>query len=124
MIEGISVFHKIRLGEVGIDNAQNLASANQIELLIRTPFKSRQLIDWIGQSKLYVCFKSDVDKLREVGVRSIIDFKIIGGIEGKLREVAQHTQISELRLTSVYQIIKDDPVVDRLLKAAKTLSLT
>ena len=124
MIEGISVFHKIRLGEVGIDNAQNLASANQIELLIRTPFKSRQLIDWIGQSKPYVCFKSDVDKLREVGVRSIIDFKIIGGIEGKLREVAQHTQISELRLTSVYQIIKDDPVVDRLLKAAKTLSLT
>ena len=52
MIEGISVFHKIRLGEVGIDNAQNLASANLIELLIRTPFKSRQLIDWIGQSKL------------------------------------------------------------------------
>ena len=37
MIEGINTFHKVRLGEVAIDNSQNLAEANLIELLLRTP---------------------------------------------------------------------------------------
>lgn len=32
MIEGISLFHKSQLNEVGIDNAQNLAQANLVKL--------------------------------------------------------------------------------------------
>jgi len=44
MIEGINVFHKLRLGEVGIDNAQNLAESNLIELILKTPFNPSQLI--------------------------------------------------------------------------------
>lgn len=123
MIEGINIFHKVRLEEVGIDNAQNLAKANLVELLVRTPFKPKEIIDWIGQARLYLYFKSEVKKLRGVGIRTIFDFKIIGSAEGQLSEVAQSTEISELRLNSVYQIIKDDPGVDRLFNAANTLGV-
>lgn len=123
MIEGINIFHKVRLEEVGIDNAQNLAKANLVELLVRTPFKPKEIIDWIGQARLYLYFKSEVKKLREVGIRTIFDFKIIGSTEGQLSEVAQSIKISELRLNSVYQIIKDDPGVDRLFNAANTLGV-
>jgi hypothetical protein len=47
MIEGIDVFDRARLGEIGIQNAQNLACANFILLAVRTSFGPLQLIDWI-----------------------------------------------------------------------------
>src|SRR6266487_5574137 len=81
MIEGINIAHKIRLNEIGIDNAQNLAEANLLELLIRTPFKPRLLIDWIGQARLYIYFKNDIVNLRKSGIRTIIDLKTSGNIQ-------------------------------------------
>lgn len=123
MIEGINTLHKIRLAEVGIDNAQNLAVANLVELIVRTPFRTKQLIDWIAQAKLYISFTNHLDKLREFGIRNIFDLKINGDIEGRLHEIAESTSIPELHLTLVYQTIKDNPTVDRLFKAEKTLSL-
>lgn len=123
MIEGINALHKIRLAEIGIDNAQNLAEASLVELIIRTPFRTKQLIDWIAQAKLYISFINHIDKLREFGIRNIFGLKINGDIEGRLGEIAESTSIPELHLTLVYQTIKDNPTVDRLFKAEKTLSL-
>ena len=48
--QGISMQHKERLEEVGIDNAQNLATASLTQMLIDTPYQSRQLLDWSGQA--------------------------------------------------------------------------
>ncbi len=79
MIEGINGFHAARLSEVGVDNAQNLAEANLLDLLLRTPFNPGQLIDWIAQAKLYAYFKADIEKLRRVGIRTIFDFRSRSG---------------------------------------------
>ena len=51
-IEGINTFHKVRLGEVAIDNVQNLAEVNLMELLLRTPFPSQPAhrLDCPGQA--------------------------------------------------------------------------
>ncbi len=73
-IGGLSVSHRERLWEEGIDNAQNLAQVSLIQMLLRTPFEARQLLDWIGQAKLLCYMKDDIDKAHDVGIRSVFDF--------------------------------------------------
>lgn len=73
MIEGVHTYDRARLDELGIEDAQNLANANFIELVVRTAFNPGQLIDWIGQAQLYTYFKDDVVALRQYQVRTVFD---------------------------------------------------
>ena len=108
-IEGISVQHKERLIEIGIDNAQNLAMASLTELLINTPFGARQLLDWIGQAKLLVYVKSDIDKLRQVGIRSVFDL-----YKGqKSREALMEISYSVGLNSPILQVVRDQVIEDQ-----------
>jgi hypothetical protein len=114
MIEGVNAFHKVRLGEVGIDNAQNLAEANLVELLLKTPFTATQLIDWIAQAKLYLMVKDDIGKLRGIGIRTILDFMSVAKDPERLRAIAQEAQVSELALGLIQTGVAQDASVTRL----------
>ncbi len=72
MIQGMTSFHRVRLNEVGIDNAQNLAKSHVVELLLKTPFKPYQVIDWMGQAMLHVYFRDELKTLRDAGIRDIL----------------------------------------------------
>ncbi len=113
-IEGMNLFHKTRLSEVSIDNAQNLAEANLFELLLKTPFNSTQLIDWIAQAKLYVYLKSDIVKLREVGIRNGFDMLLSCAGPEQVKKIAEKTGINTLRLEIVGARLKDDSGLQRL----------
>ena len=69
----MNLFHRVRLAEVGIDNAQNLASSNIRELIVRTPFNPLLLFDWIAQSKLYIYAKTNIKALRNASIRTNFD---------------------------------------------------
>lgn len=114
MIEGINMFHKVRLSEVGIDNAQNLAEANVIELLLKTPFNPNQLIDWITQAKLYIYFKEDIEKLRRIGIRTIFDLRALCDNKEQLTQLAEELQISKLSLEMICGRLRADKGVARL----------
>ena len=115
MIDGISLLHRVRLHEVGIDNAQNLAEANLAELVVRTPFEVRQLVDWISQAKLYVFCKDDIKKLRESYITTIFDIKKIGDDDEKdLDETARIAGVPASKLHLLYHRIKEDPDLKRL----------
>jgi hypothetical protein len=114
MIEGMNSFHATRLGEVGIDNAQNLAEANLLDLLLRTPFNPAQLIDWIAQAKLYTYFKADIEKLRRVGIRTIFDFKSACSASEQVASITSEVGISPLALRVVYGQVQDDQGIERL----------
>lgn len=122
MIEGVSVFHMIRLGEVGIDNGQNLAEANIIELILKTPFNPSQLIDWIAQAKLYVYFKDDIENLRRIGVRTIFD--LLGACNNKEQQVqiAKEGKVPELSLSILCERIQEDKGITRLYEFQNLLS--
>lgn len=122
MLEGMNSFHKVRLSEMGIENIQNLVKASLVELILKTPFKPRQLVDWMLQGRLCLQFRSDVNKLRYAGIRTILGFKIIGD-KKKLDQIAEITNIDLNRLETVYQIIKDGPALDRLKKAKDCLHM-
>jgi len=121
MIEGMNLFNKVRLAEVGIDNAQNLAEANLEELILKTPFNPRLLLDWIAQAKLFVVFKDQISGLRRAGVRTVLDLRAAGGENG-LSTLAKLCEISEEQLATVYQIISEDPDVAAMSTARKNLS--
>ncbi len=114
MIEGINVFSKLRLVEVGVDNAQNLAKASLVDLLLRTPYRAGQLIDWIAQAKLYILFKQDIDKLRRVGVRSAFELQEIGDDAELLKELAQAADISPVLLAVGRRSLAGDRQLNRL----------
>ncbi len=114
MIEGISMFHKVRLNEVGIDNAENLAEANLIELLLKTPFGASILIDWIAQAKLFIYFKNDISALRNVGIRNIFDFKSACTDDEHLNGLAEKAEMSGLMLKGICLQTRDDTGIDRL----------
>ena len=120
MIEGINTFHKARLGEVAIDNSQNLAEANLIELLLRTPFPANQVIDWIAQAKLHVFLKDDIEKLRALGIRNAFDF-VAEGSE-RLDALAAETRLSKVQLSVVYHRLNDDPAIPALWRFRSLLS--
>ncbi len=120
LIEGMTPFHKVRLSEVGIDNVQNLAHASLVELILKTPYRPRQLVDWMAQGRLCLSFKSDVKKLRMTGIRTILGFKIAGD-EGKLDDIAQSTGLDSVYLNNVYHVFKDNPAIERLAKADNCL---
>ncbi|MBR9919892.1 MAG: hypothetical protein GYB31_03575 [Bacteroidetes bacterium] len=72
-IEGMSLSHKERLGEIGVDNAQNLSAYSLVQMLKKTPFETRQILDWIGQAKLLICVRGRIEEYRSMGIRSAFD---------------------------------------------------
>lgn len=113
-IEGMSMNHKERLEEIGIDNAQNLASASLTKLLIETPYGARQILDWIGQAKLVCYAKNDIDKLRSVGIRSIYDLKRGNKSRVALREISDSVGITTPLLEVISEQIEQDKGINSL----------
>lgn len=71
-VDGISLWHETRLGESGIDNVQNLATADVPELLLGTRFGAQELMHWIDQAILMANLPEDrYDELSQHGIRTI-----------------------------------------------------
>lgn len=115
-IEGISVSHRERLWEEGIDNAQNLAQASLIQLLLKTPFEARQILDWIGQAKLLTYMKEDLGRANAVGIRSVYDFISLKETYSKkgldnmaaLQELGSASGMSTPKLAVVAELVNED----------------
>ncbi len=121
MIEGLNRFHEVRLSEAGIDNAQNLAEANLVALILKTPFGPHQLIDWIGQAQLFLEFKDDLEKLRRHGIRTAFDLREITD-EARLGEIAAAAEVSSVTLQTVADRLRTDSRFERLAEFRRRLS--
>jgi len=113
-IEGISIYHKERLEEIGIDNAQNLATASLTQMIAETPFDARQLLDWIGQAKLVCYAKEDIKRLRAVGIRSVFDLMKGNKSREALRELADASGLTTPLLEVIHGQIMDDRGIQAL----------
>jgi len=69
MVRGINIWKEYRLEEEGIEDAQNLATADVIDLAVKTHYGLRTLIDWIDQAVLVVRLgEKKIQTLWELGV--------------------------------------------------------
>lgn len=53
-LEGIDLYDRARLSEEGVDNVENLAYHNLIDLLVQTRIPARRLADMVDQAILYL----------------------------------------------------------------------
>lgn len=119
MIEGMTTFDKERMEELSIDSCYDLATVDFIPLFIKTPYCSRELIDWILQAKLCVKFGDQVGVLRQHGFRRITDLEDLS--DEYLEQLAKDTSLNLSCLQQARKGNQIDENIERLKKAAQLL---
>ncbi len=123
MIEGINSFHKTRLYELGIDNVQNLAHASLLELILKTPFKPRVLVDWMAQARLCLEFKDSTKAMRRAGVRTILELQEIANDPDLLQKVAENSGVSLSLIETISKVNQEEVALVRLRRAYDRLNM-
>ncbi|MGB9280196.1 MAG: hypothetical protein WCB57_08975 [Pseudonocardiaceae bacterium] len=53
-LDGLNIWYEARLIEEGIEDMQNLATANLVDVILHTKVPVGRLVDWVDQSYLYI----------------------------------------------------------------------
>jgi hypothetical protein len=75
-LDGLSVWYEARLLELGIEDMENLATANLVDVVLHSRVPVSRLVDWVDQAHLYLHLEpkgSDAGTrriLRRLGVRT------------------------------------------------------
>ncbi|UCD36693.1 MAG: hypothetical protein JSW54_07555 [Fidelibacterota bacterium] len=120
MIEGITTHDRLRLEELGIDTCYDLATADFVPLILKTPYSARELIDWILQAKLCVYFGEVVKDLRERSIRTALDLKRLAPQD--IPALAEETATTKPALERAKESIEHDIEIERLCKVGLLLS--
>jgi len=120
MIEGITMYDRVRLQELGIDSCYDMANTDYIPYLFKSPYSPRILINWILQAKLCVYFGEHVKALREHGIHTAWQLKSYD--EEALKELVKTTALTEDTLMRVKTQITQDKEIERLIEAQLKLS--
>lgn len=79
-LDGLNIWYESRLLEEGIEDMQNLATANIVDVMLRTRVPVDRLVDWIDQAILDLRVKdgeadSARQTLRRLGIRTATDLE-------------------------------------------------
>ena len=121
MIEGIESHDVLRLEELGIDTCYDLATADFVPLLLKTPYSGRQLIDWILQAKLCVYFGDGVKDLRRFGIRTLVDLDALSPEE--IETLPHDTSVTNNVLHRAIASVRTSAEIARLREVGQLLGM-
>jgi hypothetical protein len=121
MIEGIESHDVLRLEEIGVDTCYDLATADFVPLLLKTPYSARQLIDWILQAKLCVYVGDRVKEFRRFGIRTLVDLEALTPEE--IATLPQETSVTATVLARAIASARSNPEIGRLREAGQLLGM-
>ena len=121
-LDGLNVWYEARLLEEGIEDMQNLATCNLVDVMLNTRIPVERLVDWIDQSILYLHLGKPVQddgddpriRLRRYGIRSATD------LEDALRAAPPDNAAEIDRVAKLERLLttgQDDPSVLRTIRA-------
>ncbi|HKJ38960.1 MAG TPA: hypothetical protein VJ972_09305 [Anaerolineales bacterium] len=106
-LEGMNLYDQARLLEEGIDNIENLAHHNLMELIVRTRIPTQRLVDMFDQAILYLHLGPDDDN--EMGMRAL------------LKTLGVRTATDLIRCRREIETFKDDERYADLVKKLKVI---
>ena len=114
LVQGISPFRKLRLYEIGMDNCENLATANPISLYITSNLSLLEVIDWVAQAQLLVLVGQDKYRLLQSNsYRTVLDLERGAGSAAAMR-LCELLAYSAEQLADIRDGLLDDPNFKRL----------
>ncbi|HNT53171.1 MAG TPA: hypothetical protein PKG95_00570 [Anaerolineaceae bacterium] len=72
---GLNEYHEARLREMGIDDAQNLATADLRRLLLTTQFDTQTVINWVDQAILYCKVGDKIINCRDLNITTFHELR-------------------------------------------------
>jgi len=72
---GINEHHEARLREMGIDDAQNLATVDLRKLLLTTQFDTQTVVNWVDQAILYCKVGKKIADCRELNITTFHELR-------------------------------------------------
>ena len=121
MIEGIEAHDILRFEELGVDTCYDLATADFVPLLLKTPYSGRQLIDWILQAKLCVYFGDGVKDLRRFGIRTLVDLDALSPEE--IETLPHDTVVTNNVLNRAITSVRTSSEIARLREVGQLLGI-
>ncbi|WP_437916201.1 hypothetical protein WME73_15485 [Sorangium sp. So ce302] len=107
-LEGITLYDKARLLEEGIENIENLAHHNLIELILRTRIPAPRLVDLVDQAILYLHARDEAEPARNAPSSILSRLKAHGirtATDLELCMATQETRDAVIRLSSESRIL-------------------
>jgi len=105
-IEGLSIWHQGRLMQEGIENVQNLATADLPALVIGTPFPVNQIVDWVDQAILLAyASQEQFEALEKAGLLRASDVLTTTSDEG-LNDLADATGLKKSELQVLSRVLQ------------------
>lgn len=128
-LDGLSIWYESRLLEEGIEDMQNLVTANLVDVMLNTRIPVGRLVDWIDQSSLYLHLEKDkTDKegtdrenLRRFGIRAATDLddlcentdkELIQKVERLLNKGGEEATV----LRTIHTTLKGEPNLSHVRK--------
>ncbi len=108
-IQGMSEYKTYRFREIGITDAQNLASADLNFLKQNLAFCCSMLCDFISQAILLIHLQDDIEKMRKIGIRDILSFKAMVKNSG-INNVATAAKIDKEILDGMLKLLESEPM--------------
>jgi hypothetical protein len=137
-LDGLNIWYEARLLEEGIEDMQNLITANLVDIILHTRVPVGRLVDWIDQAALQVYLDppddhnvrdrfDDRNRLRRLGIRTATDLESAFLPQDWLAERCSSRAVCSLDdaklVDGVRRVLNDDTnlpginVVDALLKS-------